>query len=133
MSDLISPELVAVLRGLKLSLILLTLPDRLAPRQQKLPYQELLLPGEQCDFLIISPVPGRRRVPGGLHLSMIALVDVVGRLLLCLLSPACSTRRRSNGSSSTCSSRRASGRRFGRRTPRASRRGILALLDVDLV
>ena len=44
MSDLISPELVAVLRRLKLSLILPTLPDRLAlARQHKLPYQDLLL------------------------------------------------------------------------------------------
>lgn len=44
MSDVISPELVAVLRRLKLSLILPTLPDRLAlARQHKLPYQDLLL------------------------------------------------------------------------------------------
>jgi len=44
MSDLIGPELVAVLRRLKLSLILPTLPDRLAlARQHKLPYQDLLL------------------------------------------------------------------------------------------
>lgn len=44
MSDLISPELVAVLRRLKLSLILPTLPDRLAlARQHKLPSHDLLL------------------------------------------------------------------------------------------
>ena len=44
MSDLIGPELVAVLRRLKLSLILPTLPDRLAlARQRTLPYQDLLL------------------------------------------------------------------------------------------
>lgn len=44
MSDVIGPELIAVLRRLKLSLILPTLPDRLAlARQQKLPYQDLLL------------------------------------------------------------------------------------------
>jgi hypothetical protein len=34
MSDLIGPELVAVLRRLKLSLILPTLPDRLALARQ---------------------------------------------------------------------------------------------------
>jgi len=44
MSEVISPELVAVLRRLKLSLILPTLPDRLVlARQQQLPYQDLLL------------------------------------------------------------------------------------------
>src|SRR5207253_2769269 len=49
MSDLIGPELVAVLRRLKLSLILPTLPDRLAlARQHKLPYQDLLLGHLAC-------------------------------------------------------------------------------------
>ncbi|MGH7895345.1 MAG: ATP-binding protein [Candidatus Binatia bacterium] len=44
MSDLVSPELVAVLRRLKLSLILPTLPDRLTlARQQQLPHQDFLL------------------------------------------------------------------------------------------
>jgi DNA replication protein DnaC len=44
MSDLVSPELIAVLRRLKLSLILATLPDRLAlARQQRLPHQDFLL------------------------------------------------------------------------------------------
>lgn len=44
MSETIQPELVAVLRRLKLSLILPTLPDRITlARQQKLPYQDFLL------------------------------------------------------------------------------------------
>ncbi len=44
MTESIGPELVAVLRRLKLSLILPTLPDRLAlARQHTLPYQDLLL------------------------------------------------------------------------------------------
>jgi len=44
MSETMQPELIAVLRRLKLSLILPTLPDRLAlARQQKLPDQDFLL------------------------------------------------------------------------------------------
>jgi DNA replication protein DnaC len=43
-TDVISPDLVAVLRRLKLSKILDTLPERLAlARQQKMPHQDLLL------------------------------------------------------------------------------------------
>jgi hypothetical protein len=43
-ADVISPELKTVLRRLKLSRMLDTLPERLAlARQQKMPHQDLLL------------------------------------------------------------------------------------------
>ena len=44
MTDAISPELKTVMRRLKLSKMLDTLPDRLVlARQQKMPHQDLLL------------------------------------------------------------------------------------------
>ena len=44
MTDAISPELKSVLRRLKLSRMLDTLPERLAlARQQKMPHQDFLL------------------------------------------------------------------------------------------
>ena len=54
MTDPISPELKTVMRRLKLSRMLDTLPERLAlARQQKMPHQELLL-------LVLSDEASRR-------------------------------------------------------------------------